>query len=357
MSSNVKTAAIAPAEVIRGGNAYRIAIVGASSLKGKEIAEVLHDRNFPCLDIKLLDDDEASGKLETMKDEITFIQRVRADQFEKVDFTFFASDAESTRASWKVARKAGSDVIDLSYGLEDMPGISVRSAWIERQLGRRFTPELQPAPIVVAHPAAVVLALIFLRIQKAGEVIHGAAVMLEPASEHGQKGMDELHEQTVNLLSFQQLPTAVFDTQVAFNLVSRYGARSVPALSTVRERVLKHFQQIVGEHAKPPSLMLLQAPVFHGYAFAINIEMREIVDLQKIGDALAGDHVTIVKPGDDAPSNVSVAGQGNILLSIAGDKKNSFWLWASADNLRIGAIAAVECAESMAAARPRGKIQ
>jgi aspartate-semialdehyde dehydrogenase len=79
---------------------YRAAIVGAGSLKGKEVAEVLNERNFPAVDIRLLDDDEALGQLEAMGDEISFIQRVRAEQFEHVDFTFFASDQESTRRSW-----------------------------------------------------------------------------------------------------------------------------------------------------------------------------------------------------------------------------------------------------------------
>ena len=52
------------------------------------------------------------------------------------------------------------------------------------------------------------------------------ATIFEPASEHGQRGMDELHQQTVNLLSFQPLPKDVFDAQVAFNMVARYGQKS-----------------------------------------------------------------------------------------------------------------------------------
>ena len=47
--------------------------------------------------MKLLDDDESLGQLEAMKDEVTFIQSVRAEQFDKIDFTFFASDADCTR--------------------------------------------------------------------------------------------------------------------------------------------------------------------------------------------------------------------------------------------------------------------
>ena len=79
---------------------------------------------------------------------------------------------------------------------------------------------------MVAHPAATVLALLALRAQKFAKVERIIATVLEPASEYGQKGMDELHEQTVNLLSFQNLPKNVFDVQVAFNMVARYGPQS-----------------------------------------------------------------------------------------------------------------------------------
>src|SRR6202790_5752906 len=115
------------------GNLYRAAIVGAASLKGKEVAEMLNEPNFPAADIRLLDDDESMGQLEAMGDEISFIQRVRADQFENVDFSFFASDPDSTRKNWKDARDAGSAIIDLSASLENEPAASVRSLWVERE--------------------------------------------------------------------------------------------------------------------------------------------------------------------------------------------------------------------------------
>ena len=138
------------ADTARAGGLYRVAIVGASSLKGKEVAEVLDDRNFPSVDIKLLDDDETIGQLESVRDEINFIQSVRTEQFDNVNFTFFASDAECTERNWKTARKAGSAIVDLSYALEDEPDAVVRSSWIDRQLGRMPALELQPGPSVVA---------------------------------------------------------------------------------------------------------------------------------------------------------------------------------------------------------------
>ena len=341
------------------GNLYRAAIVGAASLKGKEVAEMLNERNFPAADIRLLDDDEAMGQLEAMGDEISFIQRVRAEQFENVDFVFFASDPESTRKNWKDARDAGAAIIDLSGSLENEHGASVRSLWVERERGQIPAPELQPGPCVTAHPVAVTLAMLVLRAGKAGVIRRAVATIFEPASEHGQRGMDELHQQTVNLLSFQSLPKDVFDVQVAFNMVARYGQKSQPTLDSVESRILRHYQKIAGTGAPQPSLLLLQAPVFHSYAMAVFLELDRPVDVQALSQALAGDRVVIPGAEEDSPSNVSSAGQPDIQISVKTDpaQPNGVWLWAAADNLRISALTSVECAESMMATRPTGKIQ
>ncbi len=358
MSDPVKTPAPPSAGMTRG-RLYRAAIVGAASLKGKEVAEMLNERNFPAADIRLLDDDESMGQLEAMGDEVSFIQRVRAEQFEHVDFTFFASDQESTRRSWKDARDAGSAIVDMSSALENEPGATVRSLWIERERGQVLPPELQPGPCVTAHPVAVTLALLLLRAQKAGPIHRAIATIFEPASEHGQRGMDELHQQTVSLLSFQPLPKDVFDAQVAFNLIARYGQKSQPSLDSVEARVLRHYKKIVDDNAVEPSLLLVQAPIFHGHAVALFVEMAKPVDVGEFLQALSGDHVNIPSSDDDGPSNVSSAGQGDIQLSVKADPVNpkAVWVWAAADNLRLSAISAVECAETMTATRPTGKIQ
>src|SRR5580658_3704034 len=357
MSDPVKTAPASHA--IARGNLYRAAIVGAASLRGKEVAEMLNERNFPAVDIRLLDDDESMGRLEAMGDEISFIQRVRAEQFEHVDFSFFASDEETTRSNWKDARDAGSAIIDLSSSLENEAGASVRSVWVERERGRIPAPELQPGPCVTAHPVAVTLALLLLRADKAGAIRRAVATVFEPASEHGQRGMDELHQQTVNLLSFQPLPKDVYDAQVAFNMVARYGPKSQPTLDSVEARISRHFHKIAGDDAPRPSVLLLQAPIFHGHALALFLEMVTPIDVPSLSQALAGDHIAIPGADEDPPSNVSAAGQADIQLSLKIDpvQPNGVWLWAAADNLRISALTAVECAESMTATRPTGKIQ
>jgi aspartate-semialdehyde dehydrogenase len=342
------------------GQLYRVAIVGAGTLKGKEVAEMLNERNFPAVDVRLLDDDESIGQLEATGDEINFIQSLRTEQFTNMDFTFFAADAGTTRQNWKRARDAGSAIIDLSGALEAEAGATVRSLWLERERGQMWQPELEPAPCVVAHPAAVMLALLLSRARKAGAIRTAAATVFEPASEQGQKGMDELHQQTVNLLSFQTLPKDVFDAQVAFNMVARYGSNSKLSLDSLEALVRRHYQKLAGADGPQPALMAIQPPVFHGHAASIFLEMEQPIDKQKLSQALSGDHVTLAGSEDDSqPSNVNAAGQGNIMVSLKTEPSgpNAIWLWAAADNLRVAAITAVECAESMIATRPVGKIQ
>ena len=72
-----------------------------------------------------------------------------------------------------------------------------------------------------------------------------------------------------------------------------------------------------------------------------------------------GDTSGVFGEGDEAPNNVNASGQADILVSVTPDTADpsSVWLWAASDNLRVAASTAVESAEAMAAARPRGQIQ
>ena len=352
---------ISPARPEAGswGGLFRVAIIGAAGLKGRELKDVLSERNFPSHDVRLLDDDESLGQIEAVGDEPTFIQSVLPEHMEHVDFTFFASDEKFTRNTWNMAKQAGSDVIDLSHGLDGQPGVVLRAPWIERELGSVTRVDLAGAPVLVAHPASIVLALLHLRAGKAGRLVRSNATIFEPASERGKRGMDELHEQTVNLLSFQQLPKMVFDTQVAFNLIDRYGEKSLYSLDKLEVRIRNDFRQIMQGKAEIPSLVLLHAPIFHGHAFSLYIELERPASVEELKAALSGDHVDIWHGEEDAPSNVNAAGQERIQVVVRQDeaRETGFWIWATSDNLRVAAVAAVECAESLIPGRPRGTVQ
>ena len=322
---------------------YRVAIVGAGTLKGKELKETLNASDFPAIDIKLLDDDESLGQLDAVGDEATFVQAVTAENFIDVKVAFFASDEAFTRKYWTMARDAGALVVDLSYALQNEPGAALRSPWTAHEVA----PEDVKAQIIVpAHPAAVVLALLLERARNVAEMRSVVATVFQPASEAGRRGMDELHQQTVNLLSFQPLPTGVYDAQVAFNMLARYGEKAAPALEGAEHRILDHFQKLASPRLPIPSLILVQAPIFHGHVFSVYIELEKKAAVGDFAQALAGAHVEVARAGE-SPHNVGVAGQDEIQVSLRRDaqRDNAFWLWAAADNLRVQALTAIEAAQ------------
>lgn len=344
------------------GSWYRVAIVGAATLKGKELKDVLMERNFPAAETRLLDDDESLGQLDALGDEATFIQAVRPGQFEGLDLVFFASEENFTRKNWTLAKNAGSMIVDLSCALEGEAGSAVRAPWVERELARdlgvRPPAELESGPVIAAHPAAVVLALLLLRVQRASAIRCAVGTVFEPASEHGRRGMDELHEQTVNLLSFHEMPKEVFDSQVAFNMIARYGEKSLPTLESVERRIVSHLGQITHERVPMPALVVVQAPIFHAHAFSVYIELEKPIAIEAFRETIAGEHVTVAELPEDSPSNVNAAGQDTVLVSAHRDAQheNGFWIWAAADNLRVAAITAVDCAAALARMRSKGTV-
>lgn len=392
----------------------KVAIVGAATLKGKELKETLEDRNFPATEVLLLDDDDASGQLDVIRDEATFIHAVARDSFDDVDVAFFASSEDFTLKTWKQAQKSGSAIVDLSYALEAERTLRVRSPWLDRELTAReissrgqggigahsfgqpgqpgqpgqgqpgqagAATAAAPAPIpttlptvlptfdiettavVCAHPAATMLALLMVRLQKAGNIRTASATVFDPVSEQGKRGMDELHQQTLNLLAFQSMPKDVYDMQIAFNMLSRYGEEAKASLEQVTDRIARHFTHITRGKAALPALQVLQAPTFHGHAISLYFEPETKTTAQELQSAIAGDHVNLVSQDEDGPSNVTAAGQEDILVTLRADRNagpngdRGFWLWATGDNLKISAITALECAMVLAAGRPSGKIQ
>lgn len=343
------------------GIVYRIAIAGASTLLGKELKDALSESSMAAANFVLLDQDEALGTLDQVGDEVTFVQPVASDAFEKADFTFFCGSAELTRKHWKQALTAGSSVLDLSGALDQETGVLVRAPWIgtEPSSADLFTPAVIPA-----HPAALVLALIMEKLHQRVPVRSAAATILFPASEFGRAAMDELHQQTINLLSFQTLPRAKFDAQAAYNLLSGLGENATVSLIGVEARVRAHFAQLAGNRWPPVALQAILAPVFHGHAFSIGVELERPFDVTALEESLSGEHLDLVLEDTDSPSNLAATGQNDVLVRLRAEtgsrnpsETSRFWIWAASDNLRLHAQNAVECALELRRLRPQGTVQ
>ncbi len=341
---------------------YKIALAGASSLLAKELKESLTESPLAGASFVLLDEQDAQGQLEQVGDEVTVVQAIGPHSFEDIDFTFFAGSEALTRKYWRDALAAGSTVLDLSGALDDEPGVLVRAPWLGNSI---VSPDLLTKAVVPANAAALALALMLDRLQDVAEIRFMSATVLQPASEYGKEGLDELHQQTVSLLSFQSMPRAVFDTQVAYNTLSSFGESATASLARSESRIRRHYAALAGDRLPELRMQLIYAPVFHGNAFSICIELEQAVALSTIEDALGGEHLDLVLEETDSPSNLAAAGQNDVLVwlkpeppvSRVSGETSRFWLWAASDNLRLAAQNAVECALDLRRLRPQGKVQ
>jgi len=341
---------------------YRIAIVGAGSLRGKELNEALSESAFAAADFVLLDDESSLGKVEAVGDEVTVVQIVDPDSFDRADFVFFAGDEENTLKHWKSAARSGASILDLTYALEGEPDVLVRAPWVREELNGQSSgktnPDLKTPAIVPAHPAAVALALLLLRVKKVSAVASAWATVLEPATEHGRAAMDELHQQTISLLSFQSIPKENYDAQVAFNLLPALGEAAKVNLSVTESRIRRHYALLSGGRLPELNVQLIHAPVFHGYGISLGVELEQPASLEELEAALTGEHVDVVLGDADAPSNLSTAGEEDIMVRIRGEQgRQRFWIWAAADNLKLSALNAVACALELRKLRPQGAVQ
>ena len=339
---------------------YKIAIAGASSLLGRELKDCLSDSPFASASFALLDEEDAQGQLDQVGDEVTFIQTITTDAFERADFTFFCGSEQMTQMHWRQALRAGSTVLDLTGALDQETGVLVCAPWLGTDLGAvdLFTPAVVPG-----HPAAVTLALLLRRLQMAAPLRSAAATVLVPASEFGRDAMDELHQQTVSLLSFQTMPRAIYDAQAAYNLLGGLGEGAKVNLTSLEMHIRRHYDALTAWRGPELALQVIHAPVFHGLAFSIAAELEEPADLSVLEEALNGEHVDLVLEDTDSPSNLAATGQSDLLVRLRPEEiRNSgqirrFWIWAAADNLRLNAQNAVACATDLRRLRPQGTVQ
>jgi aspartate-semialdehyde dehydrogenase len=346
---------------------YRIGIVGASSLAGKELSDELGESLLGASDFVLLDEEDAAGQVTSTGDEVSFIQQLEASSFERMDFVFFAGGADVTKKYWQDARRAGASIVDLTYALDGKKDVLVRAPWVtevlaEKTVRKGSEPDLNTPAVVAAHPAAVMLAMVAGRLNRKLPLTSVAVTLMEPASEYGRAAMDELHQQTVNLLSFQTLPQEQYDAQVSFNLLPALGDSAKVKLAATEKRIRSHYADLVGGTLPSLALQIVQAPVFHGYVASVLVELASPASVDQVEAALAGEHLDVVSGESDPPSNLSAAGQEDIMVRVSkdsgdGEQGTRFWLWLAADNLKLAALNAIACASELRRLRPLGKVQ
>lgn len=339
-------------------NSPVVAIVGGGSLLGREVRDLLS--NLP-VHTKLVGADRAdAGTLTEDAGEPVIITELDAENLAGARVVILAGSPESSRRAVEIISKLehGPVVVDMTYSLEERPDAFLRAPAVEPAM---YAPPLAGEQ-VIAHPAAIALALFLGRLREIATVRRSVAHIFEPASERGLSGVDELEKQTISLLTFKSLPKRVFDEQIGFNMLARYGAEAPESLETVEVRIERHLATLLSLHERVemPSLRVIQAPVFHGYSVSIWAEFEENPGVAELESRLASVNVDVRNEDLDPPNIVGIAGQSGIAVgAIAADRNNprACWFWVVGDNIRIMADNAVAVARSLighgAAGRPQ----
>jgi aspartate-semialdehyde dehydrogenase len=324
-----------------------VAVVGGDSLLAKEVCELLGDSK-PSPRLQLISAAaDGSALLDAAEESAVVMMPLAAETLEGAQVAFLAGSPASSRRTFKVNPSSGPVLIDLTAALEDQPHARLRAPSAEPEPAR--LPK-GPQIHVIAHPAAIALAMLFSRLMRCAAIRRSIVHVFEPASERGQRGLDELQQQTVAILSFHKLKTDVFDAQLGFNLLARYGQEALEPLDLVEQRLERHLASLLSAYPgiPMPSLRLIQAPVFHGHSFSVWVEFEENPGAEALARALEAAGLDF-RP-DDPPSNAGIAGQSGLSIgAIAADpnQPRACWIWMVADNLRLAAENAVAVAREM----------
>jgi aspartate-semialdehyde dehydrogenase len=334
-------------------------LVGSETLLGREIRDIAATA-APDLDLRLVAaDEEEPGTLTRLGDEPAVIEPLEAGTFSGAQIVFLAGSGESSRKALELADQAETSdrpvLIDLSYTAEERLDARLRAPAVETPDLETEAGEEESRVRVIAHPAAIAIALFLRRLHMHDPVRRAVIQIFAPASEHGTAGVEELQNQTVSLLSFKSMPRAVFDTQLGFNLLARYGEEAPVSLEESELRIERHLATLLnlpgeGEGPPMPSLRLIQAPVFHGYSFSAWVEFESNPGLEAIESGLACGSIEVRGMEFEPHTNVGQAGQSGITVgAIAADRNDpeACWFWLVADNLRLMAENAVAAARGV----------
>ena len=325
----------------------RIVIAGASSLLGAELKSLLEESRFAASVFRLVDEEIVAGTLTEAGGQAAFIQPVEEDSFARAWVVFFTGSAAFTRSNFALAARSGANLIDLSGELAGQPDVAVWLAKLSGSPSPNVPPNTSRAFAVPSSAAEIIARLTMALSSLQPSAV--SAVAFQPVSAAGKPGIEELESQTGQLLSFQSVGKQVFDAQVAYAMLDRFGPSSPHSLAATLGLLRREVRAALPGSTHPPAIQLLHAPVFYGTTVSACAFMDRQAEAADIARLCSNAGFTLAHT-DGAPSNVTSAGE--IALQLASPTADSaargaFWFWAAADNLRLPASNAVKLAESL----------
>ena len=328
---------------------YRVAVAGATGNVGREMLNILAERQFPADEVVALASRKSLGTEVSYGDKTLKTKDLDTFDFTGFDIALFAIGSEATKIYAPKAAKAGCVVIDNSslYRYDpDIPLIvpEVNPDAIEGYRNRNIiaNPNCSTAQMVVAlkplHDRATIKRVVVSTYQS----VSGA----------GKEGMDELWEQTKAVYNpTADVPPKKFQKQIAFNVIPHIDVFLDDGSTKEEWKMVAETKKIVDPKIKVTATCV-RVPVFVGHSESINIETEEFLDEDEARDILRESPGIMVidkrEPGGYATPIECVGDFATFISRIRQDStiENGLNLWCVSDNLRKGAaLNAVQIAE------------
>ena len=329
---------------------YRVVVVGATGNVGREMLNILAEREFPCDEIAALASSRSQGT------EIEFgetgkmlkVQNVDNFDFTGWDIALFAAGSGPTQIHAPRAAAAGCVVIDNSSLYRMDPDVPL------------IVPEVNPDAIdgytarnIIANPncstAQMVVAL--KPLHDAAKIKRVVVATYQSVSGAGKQGMDELFEQSRNIFVGDSSEPVKFTKQIAFNVIPHIDSFLDDGSTKEEWKMVVETKKILDPKIKVTATCV-RVPVFVGHSEAINLEFEEEISAAQAQDLLReAPGVMLIDKREDGGyvTPVECVGDGATFVSRVREDStvdNGLSLWCVSDNLRKGAaLNAVQIAE------------
>ena len=329
---------------------YRIAVVGATGNVGREMLNILAERQFPLDEVAAVASARSTGDMiefgET--DETLKVRNLEHFDFAGWDMALFAAGSDVSKVHAPRAAQAGCTVIDNSslYRMDPDVPLIVPEVNAEALAGYRkkniiANPNCSTAQLVVAlkplHDAARIKRVVVATYQS--------------VSGSGKAGMDELFEQSRNLFVGDANEPVKYPKQIAFNVIPQVDVFLDDGSTKEEWKMVVETKKILDPSIKLTATCV-RVPVFVGHSEAVNIEFENEISAEEAQNILReAPGVMLVDKREDGGyvTPVECVGDYATVVSRVRDDptvENGLSLWVVSDNLRKGAaLNAVQIAE------------
>jgi len=332
-------------------NMFRVAVIGATGLVGKEMLAILEERNFPVKEIFLFASELSAGEKIPFRGEEIEIRALNNDSISstEVDISLWSIGAELSKKYIPLASKNGWICIDNSsaFRMDDEVPLIVP------EVNAPAVQECVPG-LIIANPncSTIQLVQILKPLHKQFDLKRVVLATYQSVSGAGKRGSEELGDQTVKLLNSQKVESKVFPHPIAFTILPQIDDFLPDGYTKEEVKVMNETRKILELPDLPITATCARVPVFSSHSEAVNIEFNERITVEEVRELLS--QTPGVKVEDDPtrsvyPLNTEAAGKDETFVGrirIDESVEHGINLWIVSDNLRKGAaLNAVQIAE------------